>query len=50
MAQFVDHYLKMDGIFVLRMVSMHAGVIFGTDLTSSLYKTYHKIEDPGVSF
>jgi len=48
--EFVNDYLKMDGIFVLRMVSLHAGVIFGTELVSELYKSYHKIEDPGTPY
>uniref|UniRef100_A0AC35GD58 Innexin n=1 Tax=Panagrolaimus sp. PS1159 TaxID=55785 RepID=A0AC35GD58_9BILA len=42
---FVDDYLKQDGVFVLRMVSMHAGVIFATELVASLFKTYHNIEE-----
>uniref|UniRef100_A0AC34Q5F8 Innexin n=1 Tax=Panagrolaimus sp. JU765 TaxID=591449 RepID=A0AC34Q5F8_9BILA len=50
LSQFVNDYLKMDGIFVLRMVSLHAGVIFGTELVAELYKSYHNIEDPGTPY
>uniref|UniRef100_A0A1I7RRV2 Innexin n=1 Tax=Bursaphelenchus xylophilus TaxID=6326 RepID=A0A1I7RRV2_BURXY len=38
--KFVNEYLKQDGIFVLRMVSMHAGIIFGTELVMNLYKIF----------
>uniref|UniRef100_A0A914DNE0 Innexin n=1 Tax=Acrobeloides nanus TaxID=290746 RepID=A0A914DNE0_9BILA len=44
-AQFVHEYLKQDGIFVLRMVSLHAGIIFGCDLVVSLYKVYYGLVD-----
>ncbi|CAD5224488.1 unnamed protein product [Bursaphelenchus okinawaensis] len=38
--KFVNEYLKQDGVFVLRMVSMHAGIIFGTELVMNLYKIF----------
>uniref|UniRef100_A0AC34RNZ1 Uncharacterized protein n=1 Tax=Panagrolaimus sp. JU765 TaxID=591449 RepID=A0AC34RNZ1_9BILA len=38
---FTKDYLKMDGIFVLRMITMHAGIIFGYDLISSLYDDFY---------
>uniref|UniRef100_A0A7E4W944 Innexin n=1 Tax=Panagrellus redivivus TaxID=6233 RepID=A0A7E4W944_PANRE len=44
-ATFVNDYLKQDGIFVVRMVSLHAGLIFGTELIAELYKTFHGIAD-----
>jgi len=43
--KFVDHYLRTDGIFVLRMVSMHAGIIFGTDLVTNLWAKFNGIEE-----
>lgn len=33
--QFVNKYLHLDGMFVLRMIANHAGVIFATDLVVS---------------
>ncbi len=43
--RFVYGYLKNDGIFVLRMISLHAGVIFSTDLVRSLWCSFYRIED-----
>uniref|UniRef100_A0A0N5AIU0 Innexin n=1 Tax=Syphacia muris TaxID=451379 RepID=A0A0N5AIU0_9BILA len=42
--RFVNGYLKSDGLFVIRMLTMHAGVIFGTDLVKSLWTSYFGIE------
>ncbi|GMS80738.1 hypothetical protein PENTCL1PPCAC_2913, partial [Pristionchus entomophagus] len=39
--KFVSSYLRSDGVFVLRMITMQSGVIFGTDLTVSLWKSYY---------
>uniref|UniRef100_A0AC35U886 Innexin n=1 Tax=Rhabditophanes sp. KR3021 TaxID=114890 RepID=A0AC35U886_9BILA len=43
--RFVNDYLKQDGIFVLRMISTHAGIIFGTELVAKLYDVFTTIED-----
>ncbi|PAV86120.1 hypothetical protein WR25_24438 isoform A [Diploscapter pachys] len=43
-SKFVHEYLHRDGVFVLRMVCAHAGVIFATDLIHSLWRTYYGIE------
>ncbi|PAV57632.1 hypothetical protein WR25_23286 isoform A [Diploscapter pachys] len=43
--KFVHNYLHRDGIFVLRMVSSHAGVLFATDLVEALWKEYYRIEN-----
>uniref|UniRef100_F1L583 Innexin n=1 Tax=Ascaris suum TaxID=6253 RepID=F1L583_ASCSU len=43
--RFVSSYLHHDGIFVLRMVTIHAGVIFGTDLVLSLWNAFYGIEE-----
>ncbi|KIH59966.1 NUC205 domain protein [Ancylostoma duodenale] len=42
--KFVYDYLHRDGVFVLRMVSAHAGIIFGTDLILELWRTFYGIE------
>lgn len=42
--KFVYDYLHRDGVFVLRMVSSHAGIIFGTDLILELWRTFYGIE------
>ncbi|KAF8384808.1 inx-10 [Pristionchus pacificus] len=39
--KFIDSFLRSDGVFVLRMITMQSGVIFGTDLTVSLWKSYY---------
>lgn len=43
--RFVQEYLSRDGVFVLRMVSAHAGVIFGTDLILALWNSFYEIEE-----
>ncbi|GMR60142.1 hypothetical protein PMAYCL1PPCAC_30337 [Pristionchus mayeri] len=44
-ARFVHSYLHRDGVFVLRMLSAHAGVIFTTDLVCALYRAFYGIEE-----
>jgi hypothetical protein len=43
--RFVNRYLRSDGVFVLRMITMHSGIIFGTDLVLSLWKAFYGIEE-----
>ncbi|KAI1723290.1 innexin domain-containing protein [Ditylenchus destructor] len=45
---FVSEYLKQDGVFLLRMVSIHAGVLFTTELVMKLYKIFYGMEDKVV--
>jgi hypothetical protein len=47
--KFVNEYLKQDGIFVLRMVSLHAGILFGNELVGNLYKIYTDLREQTVS-
>jgi len=42
--KFVSSYLKMDGIFVLRMISMHNGVIFAAELLWRLWARFYGYE------
>ncbi|VDM57517.1 unnamed protein product [Angiostrongylus costaricensis] len=42
--RFVSNYLHRDGVFVLRMVSSHAGIIFGKDLIHALWNAFYGIE------
>ncbi|CAI4223039.1 unnamed protein product [Auanema sp. JU1783] len=37
---FLRTYLKVDGVLVLRMIAMHAGVMFCTEITDALWKRY----------
>ncbi|KAI6222917.1 Innexin family-containing protein [Aphelenchoides fujianensis] len=43
--KFVHEYLKQDGVFVLRMVTLHAGILFGTELVMHLYKIFAGIHE-----
>lgn len=43
--RFLTTYLKSDGAFIIRMVTMHSGVIFATDLVLSLWKSFYGIEE-----
>ncbi|KAL7075936.1 hypothetical protein ACQ4LE_004885 [Meloidogyne hapla] len=37
---FVKEFLKNDGVFVIRMVGMHTGILFTSELTSELYRIH----------
>ncbi|VBB27949.1 unnamed protein product [Acanthocheilonema viteae] len=43
--RFVRSYLRCDGLFVLRMVEIHAGVLFCTDLILSLWNAFYEVEE-----
>ncbi|CAD5226011.1 unnamed protein product [Bursaphelenchus okinawaensis] len=42
--RFVDKFLRTDGIFVLRMLTLHSGVIFGTEIVQELWQRHFKVE------
>jgi hypothetical protein len=37
---FLRTYLKVDGVLILRMVALHAGVMYCTEITDALWKRY----------
>ncbi|CEF60894.1 Innexin family-containing protein [Strongyloides ratti] len=37
---FVKTYIKVDGVLVLRMIALHAGVMYCTEITDALWKRY----------
>lgn len=43
--RFVSGYLRIDGVFVIRMISMHTGVIFTSDVVASLWKSFFGVEN-----
>ena len=43
--RFISKYLRTDGVFILRVVTVHAGVVFGTDLIANLYRSFYGIEE-----
>uniref|UniRef100_A0A5S6QY30 Innexin n=1 Tax=Trichuris muris TaxID=70415 RepID=A0A5S6QY30_TRIMR len=51
LSNFVDHYLRPDGVFLLRMVSTHTGNVLCNELIFSLWTRYrelHKIPKAAV--
>uniref|UniRef100_A0A915J2C2 Innexin n=1 Tax=Romanomermis culicivorax TaxID=13658 RepID=A0A915J2C2_ROMCU len=43
--EFTLDFIKMDGIFVLRMLNLHAGLMFTSDLVDALWELFDKSEE-----
>jgi hypothetical protein len=41
---FTFNHLHCDGVFVIRMITNHAGVMMGTDLTAALWRSYFELD------
>jgi hypothetical protein len=46
---FVNECLKQDGVFALRMIGLHAGIVFNSELVMRLYRAYSQILDDASS-
>ncbi|KHJ92793.1 hypothetical protein OESDEN_07313 [Oesophagostomum dentatum] len=42
---FMDKYLGLDGVFLLRLIAQHADVVFITELIGHLWKSHYEIEE-----
>ncbi|VDP31339.1 unnamed protein product [Soboliphyme baturini] len=42
--RFVASYLRIDGVFVLRLINLHSGIIFSSDLVAMLWQRFYGIE------
>lgn len=42
--RFIKLYLGTDGLFLLQLIAQHADVVFTTELTAALFKSYIEIE------
>ncbi|PIC33507.1 hypothetical protein B9Z55_013461 [Caenorhabditis nigoni] len=42
--RFISLYLGTDGLFLLQLIAQHADVVFTTELTAALFKSYIEIE------
>ncbi|KAI6235166.1 Innexin family-containing protein [Aphelenchoides besseyi] len=42
--RFINKYLKMDGMFILRLIAQHADIVFTTELVAQLWLEHYRIE------
>uniref|UniRef100_A0A1I7XDD8 Innexin n=1 Tax=Heterorhabditis bacteriophora TaxID=37862 RepID=A0A1I7XDD8_HETBA len=43
--RFMDKYLGLDGVFLLRLIAAHADIVFTTELIGALWKSHYAIEE-----
>lgn len=43
-SRFIKKYLRTDGLFILRLISQHADVVFSTELIYRMWKGHYQIE------
>ncbi|ETN73110.1 S25 ribosomal protein [Necator americanus] len=46
---FMDKYLGLDGVFLLRLIAQHADVVFITELIGALWKSHYGIEEQRIA-
>ncbi|CAI2732760.1 unnamed protein product [Schistosoma spindalis] len=41
--QFIDYYLSLDGLFVIRLITSNCGILLAGELTAELWKSYEHL-------
>ncbi|KAI6241165.1 Innexin [Aphelenchoides fujianensis] len=45
--RFVSEYIKMDGVFVLKMLTIHSGVLICTGIVDNMWEEFNRSEEDG---